>query len=290
MTVHEKIQYRQAWSFHFFNKVMTKLSAFFGHGTWISVKMEVLLEDQRNCYHIYTQCNSVLMLLESNIVVQMDLQWICLVNIQRNVTVGQYLIWQVGKVIRSSGKLAGFIQVSTLYISVTSGHSSPGGGMALLQLLKNRPKATDPTTFGGCIEVQNCLIRCSSAMEPSENSFVPPLFTELEKSAYTLFSKSTFSNKNHLNLSHFFLFKENFEKWCLILEFFDSFKFWNVLFSKMSPNFWPQIWKSVKMNMMLVWNVDMKSNWNRGSEANNNLVGIMCKIGTPALTGLELNR
>ena len=32
--------------------------------------------------------------------------------------------------IRSSGKLAGFIQVSTLYISVTSEHSSPRRGGA----------------------------------------------------------------------------------------------------------------------------------------------------------------
>ena len=71
---------------------MTKLSAFFGLGTWISAKMEVLMEDLRNCYHIYTHRNSVLMLLESNIVVQMDLQWIFLVIGQRNVIVGQYLI------------------------------------------------------------------------------------------------------------------------------------------------------------------------------------------------------
>ena len=45
-----------------------------GLGTWISVRLEVPLEDQRHCYQIYTKCKSVLMLLESNIMLQMDLQ------------------------------------------------------------------------------------------------------------------------------------------------------------------------------------------------------------------------
>ena len=72
------------------------------------------------------------MLLESNILLQMDLQWIFLVVIQKNVIVMQYLIWKVGIVIFlmghiSSGKLAGFmIKVSTLMWP--QGHSSPGGG------------------------------------------------------------------------------------------------------------------------------------------------------------------
>ena len=81
----------QARLFHFFNKVMTK-SYLDGLGTWVSVRLEELLEDQRNCYHIYTQCKSVLMLLDCNIVLQMGSQWNILVVIQKNVIVMQYLI------------------------------------------------------------------------------------------------------------------------------------------------------------------------------------------------------
>ena len=115
--LHEEIRYMQAWSFHFFNKTMAK-SYLDGLGTWISVKLGELLEGQWNCYHIYTPCKSVLMLLDHNIVLQMDLQWNILVVLQKNVIVLQYLIWQVGIVIFlmghiSSTKLAGSIKVST---------------------------------------------------------------------------------------------------------------------------------------------------------------------------------
>ena len=113
--LHEEIRNMQAWSFHFFNKIMAK-SYLDGLGTWINVSLEVPLEDQRHCYRFYTQCKSVLMLLESNIMLQMDLQWIFHVEsfqIQ-NVIVLQYSIWQVGIVIRKATKLAGFIKVNTI--------------------------------------------------------------------------------------------------------------------------------------------------------------------------------
>ena len=95
--LHEEIQYVQAWLFHFVNKVMTE-SYLDGLGTcistWISVRLEVLLEDQRHCYRNYTQCKSVLMLLESNIMLQMDLQWIFHVVLQKNVIVLHYFKYE----------------------------------------------------------------------------------------------------------------------------------------------------------------------------------------------------
>ena len=47
--------------------------------------------------------------------------------------------------------------------------------MVFHQLWPNTQKALGPTTSGGFIEVNNCLIWCSTAHKPFGSTFVPPL-------------------------------------------------------------------------------------------------------------------
>ena len=46
--------------------------------------------------------------------------------------------------------------------------------MVFHQLWPNTQKALGPTTSGGFIEVNNCLIWCSTAHKPFGSTFVPP--------------------------------------------------------------------------------------------------------------------
>ena len=47
--------------------------------------------------------------------------------------------------------------------------------MVFHQLWPNTQKALGPTISGGFIEVNNCLIWCSTALKPFGSTFVPPL-------------------------------------------------------------------------------------------------------------------
>ena len=80
----------------------------------LSVRLEMGLEDRRKSFQVHTQYNSVLMLLDCNIPLQMEQQG--LNHVQMNVNAMQNLIWQVGMMI-DLGNLAYLaIEVSTYTI------------------------------------------------------------------------------------------------------------------------------------------------------------------------------
>ena len=70
--------------------------------------------------------------------------------------------------------------------------------MVFHHLWPNTQKALGPTTSGGLIEVNNCLISCSTAHKPFVSTFVPPLdwIWELCHSMFSINTKPAYDMKD----------------------------------------------------------------------------------------------